>query len=96
MEQDSLKLFRDIAETRSFSRAAALNGFSQSAASQQVQVLERTLGVPLYQEQLLRMAMVCADFTPGEAEELRRALGHKRSRKRMQEIKDSLQYCFIY
>ncbi|HEY2844393.1 MAG TPA: LysR family transcriptional regulator [Bryobacteraceae bacterium] len=47
MDQDSLKLFRDIAETRSFSRAAALNGFSQSAASQQVQELERTLGITL-------------------------------------------------
>jgi DNA-binding transcriptional LysR family regulator len=47
VDQDSLKLFRDIAETRSFSRAAALNGFSQSAASQQVQELERTLGITL-------------------------------------------------
>jgi len=55
-----------------------------------IPVLERTLGVPLYQEQLLRMAMVCADFTPSEAEELRRALGHKRSRKRMQEIEVKL------
>lgn len=47
MDQDSLKLFRDIAATRSFSRAAALNGFSQSAVSQQVQELERALGVTL-------------------------------------------------
>jgi len=38
-------------------------------------VLERTLGVPLFQEQLLRMAMIAADFTGGEAEELRRHLG---------------------
>ncbi len=36
--------------------------------------LERTYGVPLFQEQLLKMAMVMADFTGGEAEELRRAL----------------------
>jgi error-prone DNA polymerase len=49
-------------------------------------VLKRTLGVPLFQEQLLRMSMICANFTGGEAEELRRALGHKRSRKRMMEI----------
>jgi error-prone DNA polymerase len=49
-------------------------------------VLERTLGVPLFQEQLLRMSMICANFTGGEAEELRRALGHKRSKKRMMEI----------
>jgi error-prone DNA polymerase len=49
-------------------------------------VLKRTLGVPLFQEQLLKMAMICANFTGGEAEELRRALGHKRSQKRMVEI----------
>ena len=47
MANDSLKLFRDIAQTRSFSRAANLNGVSQSAASQQVQELERSLGVSL-------------------------------------------------
>ena len=46
-------------------------------------VLERTLGVPLFQEQLLRMAMIAAGFTGGEAEELRRAIGFKRSEKRM-------------
>jgi error-prone DNA polymerase len=49
-------------------------------------VLKRTLGVPLFQEQLLKMAMIVADFTGGEAEELRRALGHKRSQQRMKEI----------
>ena len=43
-------------------------------------MLKRTLGVPLFQEQLLRIAMVAADFTGGEAEELRRAMGFKRSR----------------
>jgi error-prone DNA polymerase len=53
-------------------------------------VLERTLGVPLFQEQLLRMAMICANFTGGEAEELRRALGSRRSHKRMQEIEAKL------
>ncbi len=46
-------------------------------------VLSRTLGVPLFQEQLLRMAMIVADFSGGEAEELRRAMGHKRSERRM-------------
>jgi len=55
-----------------------------------VPVLERTLGVPLFQEQLLRMAMICANFTGGEGEELRRALGHKRSQQRMQEIETKL------
>jgi error-prone DNA polymerase len=53
-------------------------------------VLERTLGVPLFQEQLLRMAMIAAGFTGGEAEELRRAMGFKRSEKRMQEIEIKL------
>ena len=50
------------------------------------QVLQRTLGVPLFQEQLLRMAMIAAGFTGGEAEELRRAMGFKRSEKRMKDI----------
>jgi error-prone DNA polymerase len=49
-------------------------------------ILKRTLGVPLFQEQLLRMAMTIADFTGGEAEELRRAMGFKRSVERMGEI----------
>lgn len=53
-------------------------------------VLKRTLGVPLFQEQLLRMSMICANFTGGEAEELRRALGHKRSQQRMAEIEAKL------
>ena len=42
-------------------------------------ILKRTLGVPLFQEQLLRMAMTAANFTGGEAEDLRRAMGFKRS-----------------
>ncbi|HEV8253349.1 MAG TPA: DNA polymerase III subunit alpha, partial [Vicinamibacteria bacterium] len=46
-------------------------------------VLRRTLGVPLFQEQLLRMAMIAAGFSGGEAEELRRAFGFKRSERRM-------------
>ena len=53
-------------------------------------VLARTLGVPLFQEQLLRMAMVVAGFSGGEAEELRRAMGFKRSEKRMKEIETKL------
>ena len=53
-------------------------------------VLARTLGVPLFQEQLLRMAMVVAGFSGGEAEELRRAMGFKRSEKRMKEIEAKL------
>src|SRR5690242_18187967 len=53
-------------------------------------VLKRTLGVPLFQEQLLRMAMIAANFTGGEAEDLRRAMGFKRSEERMQEIEIKL------
>jgi error-prone DNA polymerase len=53
-------------------------------------VLKRTNGVPLFQEQLLRMAMIVAGFTGGEAEELRRAMGFKRSEKRMLDIEKRL------
>ena len=53
-------------------------------------ILKRTLGVPLFQEQLLRMAMVAADFTGGEAEDLRRAMGFKRSEERMHKIEAKL------
>ncbi|MHB8432484.1 MAG: DNA polymerase III subunit alpha [Candidatus Tyrphobacter sp.] len=53
-------------------------------------VLERTLGVPLFQEQGMRMAIEAAGFTPGEADVLRRAMGHKRSRERMSAIRDRL------
>ncbi len=53
-------------------------------------ILKRTLGVPLFQEQLLRIAMVAANFTGGEAEELRRAMGFKRSMERMHEIEKRL------
>jgi error-prone DNA polymerase len=53
-------------------------------------VLERTLGVPLFQEQLLRMGMLAAGLTGGEAEELRRAFGFRRSRTRMRAIEAKL------
>ena len=53
-------------------------------------ILKRTLGVPLFQEQLLRIAMVAAGFTGGEAEELRRAMGFKRSMERMESIERRL------
>jgi error-prone DNA polymerase len=53
-------------------------------------VLRRTLGVPLFQEQLLKMAMIAASFSGGEAEELRRAMGFKRSEQRMKEIEVKL------
>ena len=53
-------------------------------------VLERTLGVPLFQEQLLRIAMIAAGFSGGEAEELRRAFGFKRSERRMKDVEQKL------
>ncbi|MEK7771185.1 MAG: OB-fold nucleic acid binding domain-containing protein, partial [candidate division NC10 bacterium] len=53
-------------------------------------ILARTLGVPLFQEQLLRMAMATAGFTGGEAEELRRAFGFKRSERAMKEVEVKL------
>jgi error-prone DNA polymerase len=49
-------------------------------------VLERTLGVPLFQEQLLKIAMVMANLTGSEAEELRRALSFHRSQERMEKV----------
>ena len=53
-------------------------------------VLKRTLGVPLFQEQLLKMSMIAANFSGGEAEDLRRAMGFKRSEERMHEIETKL------
>src|SRR3989449_946746 len=53
-------------------------------------VLKRTLGVPLFQEQLMRIAMTAANFTGGEADELRRAMGSKRSVERMKHIEERL------
>src|SRR5438876_1514011 len=53
-------------------------------------ILARTLGVPLFQEQLLRMAMATAGFTGGEAEELRRAFGFKRRKQAMDEVEQKL------
>src|SRR5213594_3786575 len=49
-------------------------------------VLDRTLGVPLFQEQMLKIAMIMADFSGNEAEELRRALSFHRSEERMEKV----------
>ncbi|HEY2123951.1 MAG TPA: error-prone DNA polymerase, partial [Chthoniobacterales bacterium] len=49
-------------------------------------ILQRTLGVPLFQEQMLKIAMVMADFSGDEAEELRRALSFHRSEERMNKV----------
>lgn len=53
-------------------------------------ILERTLGVPLFQEQLMRIAIVGAGFSAAEADELRRALGSKRHAERIEEIRPRL------
>lgn len=53
-------------------------------------VLDRTLGIPLFQEQMLELAMVMADFSGAEAEELRRALSFHRSQERMQRVEKKL------
>jgi len=53
-------------------------------------ILKRTLGVPLFQEQVIRVAMVAAGMTGGEAEEVRRAMGFKRSQARMEKIERRL------
>src|SRR6195952_2668920 len=53
-------------------------------------VLKRTLGVPLFQEQLLRMAMTVGNFSGSEAEELRRAVGMRRSWQRMEQLEVKL------
>ncbi len=53
-------------------------------------ILRRTLGVPLFQEQLLRLAMTAAGFSGGEAEELRRAMGFKRSAEKMARLEARL------
>ena len=52
--------------------------------------LEKTLGVPLFQEQLMQIAVDVAGFTPGQADQLRRAIGSKRSSDRMMALKPAL------
>jgi error-prone DNA polymerase len=53
-------------------------------------VLAKTLGVPLFQEQAMRLAVVAAGFTPGEADELRRVMTHRRSHERLAAMKARL------
>ena len=52
--------------------------------------LKKTLGVPLFQEQLMQMAMDVADFSPAEADQLRQAMGSKRSMEKMERLKERL------
>lgn len=53
-------------------------------------ILKRTLGVPLFQEQGMQVAVTAAGFTPGEADVLRKAMGHKRSREKMEAIRQRM------
>jgi error-prone DNA polymerase len=52
--------------------------------------LAKTLGVPLFQEQLMQMAIDVAGFTPAESDELRQAMGSKRSMRRMEQLRERL------
>ncbi len=52
--------------------------------------LKKTLGVPLFQEQLMQMAIDVAGFTPAESDELRQAMGSKRSAARMEQLRERL------
>ncbi|CAN5687031.1 hypothetical protein BH10ACT1_BH10ACT1_01880 [soil metagenome] len=52
--------------------------------------LKKTLGIPLFQEQLMQMAIDVAGFSPGEADQLRQAMGSKRSTERMEQLRDRL------
>jgi len=53
-------------------------------------ILERTLGIPLFQEQGMQVAVAAAGFTPALADELRRAMGHKRSHEKMEALSTAL------
>ena len=53
-------------------------------------LLKRTLGVPLFQEQGMKVAITLAGFTPGQADNMRRAMGFKRSHRKMQEVERDL------
>src|SRR5215470_7935589 len=66
MNYENLKLFRDIAQTHSFSKGASLNGYSQSAASQHVQELEKELGVELLDRSTRPLGVTAAGRLYGE------------------------------
>src|SRR3954452_21982975 len=54
------------------------------------QALRKTLGIPLFQEQLMQLAVDCAGFSAAEADQLRQAMGSKRSQARMARIRERL------
>lgn len=53
-------------------------------------ILEKTLGVPVFQEQLMELARVCAGFTAGQSDRLRQAMTHKRSEEEMAKLRDEV------
>lgn len=53
-------------------------------------ILRKTLGVPVFQEQLMELARVCAGFTPGQSDRLRQAMTHKRSEEEMAKLRDEV------
>ena len=53
-------------------------------------VLERTLGIPIFQEQVMQIAITAAGFSPGEADQLRRSISGWRSRINLEKFKDRL------
>jgi error-prone DNA polymerase len=53
-----------------------------------IPILERTLGVPVFQEQLMELARVAAGFTPGQCDRLRQAMTHKRGEREMEKLRD--------
>lgn len=53
-------------------------------------VLARTWGVPIFQEQVMQLAVVAADFTPGEADQLRRAMASWKQKGHLEKFKDKL------
>ncbi len=53
-------------------------------------ILRKTLGVPVFQEQLMELARVCAGFTPGQSDRLRQAMTHKRSSEEMAKLRDEV------
>ncbi|MEX1207103.1 MAG: error-prone DNA polymerase [Acidimicrobiia bacterium] len=50
-------------------------------------ILKKTLGVPVFQEQLMEIARVCAGYSPGQSDRLRQAMTHKRSQEEMEKLR---------
>jgi error-prone DNA polymerase len=53
-------------------------------------ILKKTLGVPVFQEQLMELARICAGFSPGQSDRLRQAMTHKRSEEAMARLRDEV------